>query len=263
MDGEIEFAAFGNNLLRALRPSDARLISEHLKEMEFGAGAVLYEPGDMVRTAYFPTGRALASFVVQLADGRAVETALIGREGAVGGIVSQGRLPAYSRCVVQFPGMFYTVKSTELEKLKQQSPTLRNLFARYADCVLAQVFQSVACNAAHTIEARTAKWLLAAIERTGDDEIPLTQEQLAGMLGVGRSYISRVIGTLKERGILETRRRRVRVSDLDALKQLSCDCNDQVRAHFDEVLSGVYPGEDDAIDGASDVVTAFPLRNTA
>lgn len=251
---------FRNNLLRALRPGDARLIASVLKEVPLDAGTVLYEPGDIVRTVYFPTDRAMVSFVVPLADGRAVETALIGREGAVGGIVSNGQLPAFSRCVVQYPGAFYTLKSSQLERLKRQSPSLGNLFSRYADCVVAQTFQSVACNAAHSIEARTAKWLLSAMDRTGEDEFPLTQEQLAGMLGVGRSYISRVIGSLKERGILETRRRRVRVSDMDALKRLSCDCNHQVRAHFDEVLSGVYPSEEDDVFFDDPVVTPLPIR---
>jgi CRP-like cAMP-binding protein len=234
----------GNNLLRALRPADARLMAGRLRRIEATAGTVLYEPGDVVRTVYFPVDRSLVSFMVQLSDGRGVETALIGREGAVGGIVSQGRLPAYARCVVQFAGPFYTIGSAELGALKQQSRSLDNLFARYADCMVAQIFQSVACNAAHTIEARTAKWLLAAMDRTGDREIPLTQEQLAGMLGVGRSYVSRVVRTMKERGVLETRRGRMRIAQLDALNSVACQCNAQVRRHFDDVLAGVYPDAD-------------------
>ena len=94
----------------------------------------------------------------------------------------------------------------DLEKAKQQSPTLGNLFSRYADCLAAQIFQAGACNAAHSIEQRTAKWLISAVERTGGPDIPLTQEQLAVMLAVGRSYISRVLRILKQRGILEFRR---------------------------------------------------------
>lgn len=239
-DGDI-----GNNLLRALRPGDFALIEPHLKSWHAKAGTVIYEPGDQVLAVYFPCGPALGSFVVELADGKGVETTLIGREGAVGGIVSQGSLPAYARCIVQFPGEFLTMEAAALEAAKLQSITLRHLFARYADCVMAQVFQSVACNAGHTIEQRTAKWLVAAIDRTGDRDVPLTQEQLAGMLGVGRSYISQVIGALKSRSILETRRGGVRVRDLDRLKALACDCNELVKQHFDEVLSGVYPTDDE------------------
>jgi len=231
----------GNNLLRALRPDDLALVEPLLVPWQAGAGAVIYEPGDHVRTVYFPCGPALSSFMVELSDGKGVETTLVGREGAVGGIVSQGRLPAFARCVVQFPGTFLTMDSSALEEAKMRSLTLRHLFSRYADCVMAQVFQAVACNAGHSIEQRAAKWLVAAIDRTGDHDVPLTQEQLAGMLGVGRSYISQVIRSFKERRILETRRGGVRVRDLEELTGLACDCNEQVRRHFDDVLRGVYP----------------------
>jgi hypothetical protein len=110
--------------------------------------------------------------------------------------------------------------------------------------MMAQVFQAVGCNAAHTIEQRTAKWLLAAMERTGAPTIPLTQEQLAAMLGVGRSYISRVIASFKSREILATRRGSLVVVDFDQLKGVACPCNESVRRHFDQVLRGVYPREE-------------------
>lgn len=235
--------ALANNLLRALRPADLALIQPHLEPVQVNAGDVLFEPGDDVRHAHFPCGPSLLSFVVMLEDGRGVETALIGREGAVGGIVSHGRLPAYSRALVQFPGLLLRIGLRELEAAKTRSPTLNHLFARYADCVMAQVFQSVACNAAHSIEQRTAKWILAALDRTGDHEVPLTQEQLASMLGVGRSYISRIIQSLKAQNLLRTRRGAVLIADMDGLRAKACGCNDSVRRHFDEVLSGVYPGE--------------------
>jgi CRP-like cAMP-binding protein len=232
-----------NNLLKALHADDLALLMQHLEPWSAEAGSMLYEPGDQVRTVYFPCGPTLVSFMVLLEDGRGVETALVGREGAVGGIVSQGRLPAYARAMVQFPGPLLRMESKDLEQAKMQSPTLRHLFARYADCIMAQVFQSVACNAAHTIEQRTARWLIAAMDRTGDHDVPLTQEQLALMLGVGRSYISRVVQTMKSRGVLETRRGGVRVRRLDDLEKLACGCNDAVRRHFDDVLKGVYPSD--------------------
>jgi CRP-like cAMP-binding protein len=230
-----------NNLLRSLRAEDLALLKPFLQEWSGSPGAVLFEPGDEVQCVYFPCGPSLISFVVVLEDGRAVETALIGREGAVGGIVSQGHLPAYARAEVQFPGKFLRMMAGDLDRAKAASPSIRNLFARYADCVLAQVFQSVACNAAHTIEQRTVKWLLAAIDRTGDHDVPLTQEQLAGMMGVGRTYVSRVIQSLKRKGFLETRRGGVQVRDLEGLARLSCGCNTALKRHFDQVLAGVYP----------------------
>jgi CRP-like cAMP-binding protein len=234
-----------NNLLRALRADDFRLLEPLLSEWHGERGQILYEPGDTVRHVYFPCGPSLISYLVVLEDGRAIETALIGREGAIGGIVSQGRLPAYARAEVQFPGEFLRIESEELEELKLKSLTLRHLFARYADCLMAMIFQTVACNAAHSIEQRTAKWLLAAMDRTGDHAIPLTQEQLSTMLGVGRSYISRVIQTLKGNRLLETRRGSLIVSDQDGLQRLACSCNEAIRQHFDDVLRGVYPTGDE------------------
>jgi len=187
----------------------------------------------------------LASYLVTNEDGRDVETVLVGREGAIGGIVSLGHLPAYCKIVVKYPGPFVQLRVGVLQEAKVKSTPLRVLFARYADCLLAQIFQSTACNAIHSIEQRTAKWILAAMERTGDTVVPLTHEQLATMLGVGRSYTSRVIQTFKAENMLETRRGALLVRNFDALKARSCLCNESVKSHFDVVLQGLYPAESD------------------
>jgi len=230
-----------SNLLRGLKDSDHALIAPHLDHRDLVAGALLYKPGDNVETVYFPCGPTLVSYLVANEDGRDVETVLIGREGAVGGIVSSGHLPAYCRITVKFGGSVSALPVSQLEIAKSRSPSLRTLFARYADCLLAQIFQSTACNAIHTIEQRTAKWILAAMDRTGADTVPLTHDELASMLGVGRSYASRVIQVFKLAGVLETRRGALVVRNREALVSRSCRCNDTVKEHFDEVLAGVYP----------------------
>lgn len=232
-----------NNLLGVLRAPDLALIRPYLRPTAARAGQVLYEPGDDVRLVYFPVDQTLLAFRVVLDDGRAVETALVGREGAMSGIVSQGRLPSYSRAVVLHDGPLLRMDVGRLDDAKRKSPSIHHLFARYADCLMAQVFQSVACNAAHSIEQRAAKWLCAAMERTGDPRVALTQEQFADMLGVGRSYASRMIQSLKGRGLLETHRGGLTVLDPAGLKALACGCQDLVRRHFEEVLTGVYPDE--------------------
>ncbi len=233
-----------NNLLRALRLHDYDIIAPHLEARDISAETVLYDPGDHVGFVYFPCEAALASFLVGSEDGRDVETVLIGREGAVGGIVSHGHLPAFTRVKVQLGGTFMKLDVTDLEAAKRRSLTLRNFFARYADCLLAQVFQSTACNAIHTIEQRAAKWLIATMERTGEARVLLTQEQLATMLGVGRSYASRVMQTFRAECILETSRGAIAVRNPSALAQRACRCNDAVKGHFETVLAGVYPTED-------------------
>ena len=250
-----------NNLLRALRPMDSELLLQAASPWWGNLGDVLFSPGETVQYVYFPCGPSLISFVVAMEDGGAVECALIGREGAAGGIVSQGRLPAYARAEVQFPGPFLRIELVKLEEAKLRSLTLRHFFARYADCLMAQLFQAIACNAAHSIEQRAAKWLISAMDRTGAPAIPLTQEQLGVMLGVGRSYISRILGVFRARGLIETRRGILSVSDLEALRTLACGCNNSVRQHFEEVLSGVYPSEgispeDDARSGPADLERA-------
>src|SRR5579872_4406175 len=230
-----------NNLLRRLNEADFALIAPHLTQGESASDDLLYDPGDDVDTVHFPCGASLASYLVPNEDGRDVETILVGREGAVGGIVSLGYLPAYTRITVKFGGLFVHLPIAKLEQAKTISVSLRNVFARYADCLLAQMFQSTACNAVHSIEQRTAKWIVSAMERTEGDSVPLTHEQLATLLGVGRSYASRVIQTFKAESILETRRGAIVVRNREALQLRACLCNEAVKTHFEEVLRGVYP----------------------
>ncbi|MCR6733718.1 MAG: Crp/Fnr family transcriptional regulator [Afipia sp.] len=233
-----------NNLLRRFSAADFALIEPFIEMAEAQADDLLYNPGDDVETVHFPCGPSLMSFVVPNEDGRDVETILVGREGAVGGIVSQGYLPAYTRIIVKVGGRCARLRVSKLDAAKEKSPTLRHLFARYADCMLAQIFQSTACNAIHSIEQRTAKWIMSARERIDSDLVPLTHEQLSTMLGVGRSYTSRVIQTLKAEGILETRRGAILIRNPDALAIRSCLCNEAVKNHFEEVLRGVYPTDE-------------------
>jgi DNA-binding transcriptional regulator YhcF (GntR family) len=234
-----------NNLLRRLNQADYGLLAPHITVDDADANELLYNPGDDVQVVHFPCGPALATFLVPNEDGRDVETILVGREGAVGGIVSEGYLPAYTRIVVKFGGPFARIHVGKLEAAKLRSTSLRHVFARYADCMLAQIFQSTACNAIHSIEQRTAKWILAAMERTGDENsVPLTHEQLATLLGVGRSYTSRVLQSFKAEGVLETRRGSILVRNRDGLRLRACLCNDAVKMHFEEVLRGVYPTEE-------------------
>jgi hypothetical protein len=231
-----------NNLLRRLNDADFALIAPYLVAADANPNDLLYSPGDNVETVHFPCGPSLVSYMVASEDGRDVETILIGREGAVGGIVSQGNLPAYTRIIVKFAGPFVRLSVNKLDAAKSRSRTLSNIFARYADCMLAQIFQSTACNAIHSIEQRTAKWIISAMERTnGDDTVPLTHEQLATLLGVGRSYTSRVIQIFKAEGTLETRRGSILIRNIDLLRNRSCRCNEAVKGHFEEVLRGIYP----------------------
>jgi Crp-like helix-turn-helix protein len=232
-----------NNLLQHLSPDDFDLLASHLQLVEASANEVLHHPGDAMEIVHFPCGPTLLSFAVAVDDDREVESLLIGREGAAGGVISQGFSPAYSRVVVRVGGTIARLPVRAFGRALQNSAALREIFAKYSHCQVAQLLQSSACNAAHSIEQRAAKWIIAALEHIGSDALPLTHEQLAGLLGVSRSYASRVIQTFKAKHILATRRGSILVRDPRALEASACSCNAAVKRHFGEVLRGVHPGE--------------------
>lgn len=239
--------AHENRLLAALKPQDLDLLLPSFTMHECAAGKILQEAGSDVRFAWFPLDVAAASFVVAADSNHMVDAALIGREGAIGGLVSTGRLPAYARAHVQFGGRFLRLPLAALAQAKEQSPALAHWVTRYGDCFVAQLFQSAACNASHTIAQRLARWLIATRDRIGSDEIVITQEQLGEMLGVGRSFINRSLRQLGSAGILGSRRRRILILDLDRLNAIACDCNHRIRDHFDAILTGVYPRQPDSV----------------
>jgi CRP-like cAMP-binding protein len=232
----------GSHLLNALQPADRQRLAPHLQELVLPDNHILYEPADKMRHVYFPRDQALAAHIVLMPDGTAIEAAMVGSEGVVEGIVSRGNLPAYCRVSVTHGGDFYRISANVLQDIREKSPQMSDLFARYADCLVAQLLQSIACNATHTIEQRAASWLAAAMDRMGNPDISLTQDQLGTLLGVGRTYVSRVIGRMKGHGVIATRRGGIRIIDRRGLDHASCACRHLVAAHFDEVLKGVYPG---------------------
>jgi CRP-like cAMP-binding protein len=228
-----------NRLLGALSARDYAVLEPHLELVDLARGQVLFEPGDDVTTTYFPCRRSMVSLLIVTRDGREVEAATIGREGAVGGIVSEGHKPAFGRAVVQIAGEALAIPTSHLEAAKTGSARFADLFARYADALLAQMMQSVACNALHTAEERACRWLLATHDRAGDNIIQLTQESLAEMLGVQRTTVSAVTGSLAARGLIRNRRGRVEVLDRPGLERTACECYRAVEDHFANLLPEV------------------------
>jgi CRP-like cAMP-binding protein len=225
-----------NRLLSALSIRDRDLIKQYLLPRLLVRGEVLFEPGDDVITTVFPCRGAMGSLMVVSSDGREVEAATIGPEGAIGGIVSAGHKPAYGRAIVQIGGPAFSIDTARLEDAKSRSPVFHDLFSRYADALLAQMMQSVACNAWHSIEARCCRWLLATHDRVGGELIPLTQEALAGMLGVRRTTVSVVAKSLQERGLIRYTRGRVQIANRKGIERASCECYGAVEEHFDRLI---------------------------
>jgi CRP-like cAMP-binding protein len=242
---EVDKAFAGNRLLSAFSVGSRALIEARATIVELKPGAILFDSGDPVKASLFPFGATSVSLIVDLAGGRSVEVASIGREGAVGGIVSCGHAPAFSRAEVQVGGPALRIPMQALEEGKRQSPFIANLFCRYSDYLLAQLMQSVACNLFHSIEQRAARWLLIAQDRSGD-RIEMTQDELAKLLGAQRTTVNAVERAFQEDGLIASRRGSVQVTDRDGLMERSCGCYDAVEKHFGNVIGDHGTGSRDA-----------------
>jgi CRP-like cAMP-binding protein len=234
--------AFAGNLLLATFSADVRgLIEPDGEIVELTLGERVQTRGKDVDWSYFPFGTTMISLVVEMADGRSVQVASIGREGAVGGIVSCGHAPAFAQAQVMVGGPAMRVPMEALEQVKRRSDFVANIFCRFADYLLAEVMQSAACNSFHSIQQRAARWLLTAQDRAGD-RIELTQEALAGLLGVQRTTVNAVVGALQEQGLISARRGRVIVVDRAGLKRHACECYSVVEEHFRAVIGPTGSG---------------------
>lgn len=229
-----------NLLLKSLRPGDLSQLRPHLEPIAYQRGETIFSLGSEVTHITFPCGPMVASLVIATADGRSAEAATIGREGAIGGAVSEGGLPASSHGLVQIGGQALRMDAVRLQEARRRSDAVNNLFTRYADCLLSQVLQSVACNALHPIEQRCLRSLLTLQDRFGSDELPLTQELLASMIGVQRTYLTRILRTLHEQDLIAIGRGRIRVRDRAKVKHAACECHDCIQRHYDTVMGAVY-----------------------
>jgi CRP-like cAMP-binding protein len=236
-----EEAFSGNHLLSTFAPEARALIESHGQMVELQTGTAVLDQGDQVLVTLFPVGPTMISMAVELAGGRSVEVALIGRRGAVGGIVSCGKAPAFTKAVVLVGGPAFRLPMAALEDAKTRSPFVGNLFCRFSDYLLSQVMQSVACNVFHSIPQRAARWLLHAQDRTGD-RIDLTQQALAGLLGVQRTTVNAVIQSLEQDGVIASGRGVIRVLDRGGLMERSCECYQKLEDHFAAVIGATGRG---------------------
>lgn len=234
--------AFAGNRLLSTFSREARALIEPFGELvQLNAGDVVLNRGDQVKASLFPIGQTMISLSVDLSGGRSIEVASIGLRGAVGGIISCGQAPTFARATVLVGGPAYRVPMEALEDAKRRSTFIGNIFCRFSDYLLAQVMESVACNAFHSIPERAARWLLHAQDRAGD-RIELTQEALAGLLGVQRTTVNAVVRELLDEGLISTGRGVIRVTDRAGLKRRSCECYQKLEDHFAAVIGSSGAG---------------------
>src|SRR5436190_7041254 len=228
-----------NRLLAALSPADFALIEPHLKLVALARDKVLFEPGDDVAATHFPCEGAVTAIMILTEEGKYIEAATIGREGAIGGIVSHGNRPAFGRGVVMIPGHGLRIATDRLEEAKLRSPRLADLFSRYADYLLAQVMQFSACNAFHSVEERLCRILIMAQDRTALSVLDFTQQALADSLGAQRTTVATVAKGLEDRGVIRTRRGKIEIRDRAGMERCACGCYAAIEDHFGRLLPKV------------------------
>jgi CRP-like cAMP-binding protein len=224
-----------NRLLATLEPTDYGLLVAHLRTAHFAQGAVLQEQGAPVERVYFPLN-GMVSLVSIMEDGQIVETAVMGREGAVNAFIGLGRSNAFTRAMVQIPATVAVISASDFQAAVSQSKCIRDLILRYKEALLGQVQQTAACHALHSVEARMARWLLHALDRTDEHELPLTQDSLAEVLSVRRTTVTLVAGRLQEAGLIRCRRGRVTILDRAGLEHAACECYWAIRRRTDNVV---------------------------
>jgi CRP-like cAMP-binding protein len=223
-----------NRLLAALDPSAMSAIRSDLKVIELRQGEVLADSHHRVQRVYFPhTG--ILSAVVELDNGQAIETGMIGRDGEFGAAQAMDDKVSLNKIVVQVPGRASVMDSDRLRQAADSLPNLRGLLIKYELFFLAQVQQTAACNAVHDVHTRTCKWLLRMHQLAGDD-LRLTQEFLAQMMGVRRTSITEAAIALQKAGLISYVRGHVHIEDIGRVQSQACECHEAVEAHFERIF---------------------------
>jgi CRP-like cAMP-binding protein len=224
-----------NCLLAALASVDLALLAPHLRTVALLRGTVLQEQDATVEQVYFPLS-GLISLVSVMDTGEVIETAAVGREGTVGAFAGLGPWHAFTRAVVQTSGTAAVIPTSRFQSAVAESHSIRNLILRYKEGLLAQVQQTAACNALHPVEARLARWLLQALDRVEDPNLPLTQDCMAQMLGVRRTTVTLIAGKLQSENLIRYRRGRILILNRLGLEQRACECYRTIRRRTQAAL---------------------------
>jgi CRP-like cAMP-binding protein len=224
-----------NHLLNALPASDYDRLAPHLELWALELGAVLYEPGRAMRYVYFPT-TAIVSMLYVMEDGASAEIAIVGNEGLLGISLFMGGETTPSRAVVQSAGYGYRMKAPLLKSEFERYGTLMHLLLRYTQALITQMAQTAVCNRHHTVDQQLCRWLLLSLDRLASNELTMTQELIANMLGVRREGVTEAAGKLQDAGLVEYRRGKITVLDRPRLEARSCECYEVVRKEFDRLL---------------------------
>jgi CRP-like cAMP-binding protein len=224
-----------NHLLGAIPEIEWARFAPHLTPVELRLGDVLYESGSDQPYVYFPTD-SIVSLLYVMADGSSAEIAIVGNEGLVGIALLMGGGTTPSRAVVQGAGHGFRMKGNFIRDEFIRAGPVHELFLRYTQALVTQMGQTAVCNRHHSVDQQLCRWLLMSLDRLPSNEVTMTQELIANMLGVRREGVTEAAGKLQRAGVIEYSRGRIRVLDRPLLERMACECYEVVRKEFMRLL---------------------------
>jgi CRP-like cAMP-binding protein len=224
-----------NHLLAALSSAERERIYPHLQLVPLPLGKALYESGDVLRHVYFPTD-SIVSLLYVLADGASAEISVVGNEGLIGIALFMGGETTPSRAIVQSGGHAYRLMGQLLKEEFHRNGPLQLLLLRYTQALITQMAQTAVCNRHHTVDQQLCRWLLLSLDRLSSNQLVMTQELIANMLGVRREGVTEAAGKLHNLGAIHYTRGKIAVLDRPQLERLCCECYAVVKKESDRLL---------------------------
>jgi len=228
-----------NHLLAAFSKEELKRLRPHLEPVPMSLGQVVYESGRLLDHVYFPT-TSIVSLLYVMEDGASAEIAVVGNEGLVGISLFMGGETTPSRAVVQSAGQAFRLPAQYLRMEFGRGGSMQHLLLRYTQSLITQMAQTAVCNRHHSVDQQLCRWLLLSLDRLASDELVMTQELIANMLGVRREGVTAAAGKLQDAGVIEYRRGHIKVLDRPKLEKMSCECYEVVKRESDRL--SLYPG---------------------
>ncbi|MGE8225131.1 MAG: Crp/Fnr family transcriptional regulator [Stenotrophomonas sp.] len=224
-----------NRLLAALPETEWQSWLPKLELVTLPLGMVLYESGDVMRHVYFPTD-AIVSLLYVMRSGASAEIAVVGNEGLVGVALFMGGGSTPSRAVVQSAGNAFRLRSDHMKTAFEAGGPVMHLLLRYTQALITQMAQTAVCNRHHSIDQQLCRWLLLSLDRLAGDQLVMTQELIANMLGVRREGVTVGATRLQRAGVISYARGHITILDRAALEEASCECYQVVKKEYDRLL---------------------------
>lgn len=224
-----------NNILDALPLAERERLFPHLTLVELPLGMALYESGDTLRHIYFPTD-SIVSLLYVLKDGASAEIAVVGNDGAIGLALFMGGETTTNRAIVQSAGSAFRLSGSRLKEEFGRHGEMLHILLRYTQALITQMAQTAVCNRHHSVDQQLCRWLLLSLDRLASNNLTMTQELIANMLGVRREGVTEAAGRLQKLGVISYNRGRIAVVDRPRLEQLSCECYSVVKTETDRLL---------------------------